>query len=91
MGRLRAFGPRPIAPRPGVTDNPRHAGLTRDVVFESIERLGRCGIGPTLAELADDLRVVSTSTVRYWVAKLEDDGRVRRLPNKARAIVAVRV
>lgn len=73
-----------------MTGNPRHAGLTEEVVLASIQSLGADGIPPTLKELADDLGVVSTSTVRHWVDKLEAGGRVRRLPHVARGIVAVR-
>jgi SOS-response transcriptional repressor LexA len=70
--------------------NPRHAGLNEEVVLKSIEALCADGIPPTLKELAEDLGVVSTSTVRHWVTKLEATGKVRRYPNVARGIVAVR-
>lgn len=73
-----------------MTGNPRHVGLNEDQVLEAIARLGGGGVPPTLKELADDLGVASTSSVRHWIEKLEESGKVTRLPNTPRSLVAVR-
>ncbi|MGF6174345.1 LexA family protein [Ensifer sp. 4252] len=49
------------------------------------------GVSPTFDEMKDHLRLSSKSGISRMVAAMEERGAIRRLKNRARAIVVVEV
>lgn len=62
--------------------------MTSDKALGAIrEFMAENGYAPSVRELQERLGLQSTSTVAYWLERLEADGRIRRATGKARAIV----
>lgn len=53
------------------------------------EHLNNFGYPPTVREMCHAVKVSSTSTIAYYIDKLEQDGHIRKNPNKNRAIEVV--
>lgn len=63
----------------------------REDVFRAIVQLTekRCGLSPTIREIGKATGISSTSVVNYHVRKLEDEGRLERVPGASRGIIVV--
>ena len=48
------------------------------------------GFPPSVRELQQEMDVQSTSTIQYYLNKLEENGQIRRAGNKNRAIEIVK-
>lgn len=53
------------------------------------EHLNNFGYPPTVREMCHAVKVSSTSTIAYYMQKLEQDGYIKKNPNKNRAIEIV--
>jgi repressor LexA len=64
-------------------------GITKtqlDLLDYIESHIGMWGFAPTIVEMKYAMDVKSTSNIHRMVRALEERGRIRRLPNRARAI-----
>jgi repressor LexA len=61
--------------------------MTTDRMLSTIKRfIERDDMPPTYRQLMEATGLRSTSNVSHWLDKLEDEGRIRRTPGRARTI-----
>ena len=59
-------------------------------LLDYLSARGQTGVAPSFEEMKQHLGLRSKSGVHRLVAALEERGRIRRLPNRARCIEVVR-
>jgi SOS-response transcriptional repressor LexA len=61
--------------------------MTTDRMLSTIRRfIERDDMPPTYRQLMEATGLRSLNSIDYWLTKLEDEGRIRRTPGRARTI-----